>query len=404
MFRYYNFIFLLLFVAVVINGQNRKMTYSLNPGCLKICDNNTVLVHVAADGINDTLHHIWDFTSKPTVFLALTPLNTELIIDWENFLWNGEKGAVKFSKDIIYAFSIVFDKIIEYNDVNKTAQYNPTNNSENYVTFLNTEFYNWTVERKHVTDNVIAFVLKSSEYKFGNITKTGSVKITLNAFGNSEHSSLQPHLLHTTNATQIDVILDKLQVKYGKSRYSLGLLIASTDQKHSNLTQIKRKSLDDEHSPGIFTLGEVLTPVNVSSDKGGYLQWRTVAYTSSGRLMTNSTNVIETRARHVEFPVERLNLTVVGSYFGEELNLLPVHEMFVSFGAEEDGFYSKTGYLSWTVLAGLGRPAEEGFSLLVLLILAIGLGLPALLIIVGTICIVTRRVARKRDAIFITNY
>uniref|UniRef100_T1I3Y6 Lysosomal transcription factor n=2 Tax=Rhodnius prolixus TaxID=13249 RepID=T1I3Y6_RHOPR len=378
------------------------MTYTLNPGCQTIC-NSTVLVHVAADGINDTLHHIWDFTRKPTIFLALTPLNTELIIDWDNFLSKNEKGAVKFSNDVIYAFSLVFDKIIEYNDVNNTAQYNPTNNSETYATVLQPELYNWTVERKHDTDNVIAFAMKSSDYKSENMTKTGSVKITLNAFGNSDHSSLQPHLLHTTNATQVDVVLDGLQVKYTKSRYALGLLIVSTDHKHSNLTQIKRKSLDDEHSPGIFTIGEVLTTQNVSGDKGGYLQWRTVAYTSSGRLMTNSTNVIETKASHVEFPDKRLNLTVAGSYFSEKLSHLPVHEMFVSFGAEEDGFYPKSGYLSWTVLAGLGRPAEEGFSLLVLLILAIGLGLPALLIIVGTICIITRRVARKRDAIFITN-
>lgn len=88
--------------------------------------------------------------------------------------------------------------------------------------------------------------------------------LQLNAFGNSDHSSLQPHLLHTTNATQVDVVLDGLQVKYTKSRYALGLLIVSTDHKHSNLTQIKRKSLDDEHSPGIFTVSINQMTCNIS--------------------------------------------------------------------------------------------------------------------------------------------
>ncbi|KAK9507482.1 hypothetical protein O3M35_007334 [Rhynocoris fuscipes] len=400
---YSTLLFILSFVITLIYGENRKMTYAFNPGCTHQCDNSTILVHVTADGINDTLHHIWDFTSKPTVFLALTPPNTELTIDWDNFLWNGKPGSVKFSNEVTYSFSVVFDKIIEYNDTNNTAQYNPTNHSKDYVTILHPEVYNWTVKNHIVTDDVITLVVESSNYKSDNISKSGVTRITLNAFGNSEHSSLQPHLLHTNNATQMDIVLDGFNVSYSKSRFALGLLILSTNDRHSNLTQLKRKSLDDEHSPGIFTVGEVLTPFEADTTKSGYLQWRTVAYTSHSRLMTNSTDVIETRARHVEYPRRRLNLTVVSSYFGEALNIMPVHDMFVSFGVKDDGYYSKTGYLSWTVLAGIGRPAEEGFSLLVLLILAIGLGLPALLIIVGTICIITRRIARKRDAIFITN-
>lgn len=70
-----------------------------------------------------------------------------------------------------------------------------------------------------------------------------------------EHSSLQPHLLHTTNATQIDIQLEKLSTtKHFKSRFALGLALVSSDSVNGTMHLDSRKSLDDEHSPGIFTV------------------------------------------------------------------------------------------------------------------------------------------------------
>ena len=77
----------------------------------------------------------------------------------------------------------------------------------------------------------------------------------LSAFGKTEHSVLQPHLLHTNNATQIDVQLEKLPTtSQFRSRFAIGLVLISSDPANATIYQESRKSLDDEHSPGVFTV------------------------------------------------------------------------------------------------------------------------------------------------------
>ncbi|KAK6327499.1 hypothetical protein J4Q44_G00031440 [Coregonus suidteri] len=46
-------------------------------------------------------------------------------------------------------------------------------------------------------------------------------------------------------------------------------------------------------------------------------------------------------------------------------------------------FYNTTNYLSWTVLVGLYSPPVDSFSPLVLVIMAVGLGTPMLIILLG---------------------
>lgn len=88
---------------------------AINPGCGAECKNDSnILVYVRADGSNDTLHHIWDFTNKPTIILALSPLNTDLVINWTSFK-NYEEGALLFSSPPFYTFSFLVDKVGNYN-------------------------------------------------------------------------------------------------------------------------------------------------------------------------------------------------------------------------------------------------------------------------------------------------
>jgi hypothetical protein len=80
--------------------------------------------------------------------------------------------------------------------------------------------------------------------------------LQLSAFGFRDHFGELPHLLHSANCTQVDLVLDKLKTNSGfsSSRYALGVLIASSDKANTTATIISRKSLDDEHSPGVFTV------------------------------------------------------------------------------------------------------------------------------------------------------
>jgi hypothetical protein len=80
--------------------------------------------------------------------------------------------------------------------------------------------------------------------------------LQLSAYGFRDHSGELPHLLHSANCTQVDLMLDKLKTNssFSSSRFALGVLIASSDKANTTSTIMSRKSLDDEHSPGIFTV------------------------------------------------------------------------------------------------------------------------------------------------------
>jgi hypothetical protein len=83
-----------------------------------------------------------------------------------------------------------------------------------------------------------------------------NLTLQMGAFGFRDHSGELPHLLHSANCTQVDLMLDKLKTNssFSSSRFALGVLIASSDKANTTSTIISRKSLDDEHSPGIFTV------------------------------------------------------------------------------------------------------------------------------------------------------
>jgi hypothetical protein len=66
-----------------------------------------------------------------------------------------------------------------------------------------------------------------------------------------------PHLKHSANASQVEIDLDNLQTKLGlESRYAVQLLFVDTDSGQGQVDQ--RRSLDDEHTPGVFTVSKIL--------------------------------------------------------------------------------------------------------------------------------------------------
>jgi hypothetical protein len=52
-------------------------------------------------------------------------------------------------------------------------------------------------------------------------------------------------------------------------------------------------------------------------------------------------------------------------------------------------------------MMGYGIPPDESFSLLVIFIISIGLGLPALLIIISGFVMAVRRISKKKDDLFL---
>lgn len=89
-----------------------QVTAVLNPECSpSVCKKDEViLVHVKAEGDDDTLHHLWDFTGKPSLMIALTDSNATLTVQWQSFQV-GAENAVTFNPAPKYVYGTAFDKV-----------------------------------------------------------------------------------------------------------------------------------------------------------------------------------------------------------------------------------------------------------------------------------------------------
>lgn len=83
------------------------MSYSKNPGCESF---EISLYYVRAEGPNDTLHYLWDFTNKPTVFLALTDPKDNLTVNCVEFALS-QSNAFNFTQTPKYVFFLLLNKV-----------------------------------------------------------------------------------------------------------------------------------------------------------------------------------------------------------------------------------------------------------------------------------------------------
>lgn len=179
------------------------------------------------------------------------------------------------------------------------------------------------------------------------------------------------------------------------------VLIASQSPKNA-FNVSKRKTVDDEHTPGTFTLVDIVTPgenqgtsfaINLFQSNfifqlffqvlfsflyrnidmkykiklctlharlfihlfantsihiaGSYLQYRPISYTAETRDITDKTDVQLNEPIFIEDAKTYLNSSLAYSYYGDALGNNLVQSFNISFGQTQDKFYSFTNYTTW---------------------------------------------------------
>lgn len=378
----------------------------MNPDCPLQCkDKNVTTVYLRADGPNDTLHYLWDFDGNPSVLLALTSPSAHLNISWEHFLVK-EKNSITFTEEPIYTFGVILNKIIEFNDVNDTALINIADMVNTNI--LHPMFFQW--ERKTLTQNrkLVALDMEGNYYNDTamNISRYGSVKLSLKGFCSLDHSEIMPHLLHTENSTLVDIVLDNMQtnISFSSSRFAIELLVVGEGNPDIPMFIDPKKTLDDEHVPGIFEIVEVRTPpykrMNNYNTEGAYLQWRPISYTNGFRDITGSTDTMQYPPLKVSNHTSAIVNSMLYCYYGDKVNDLLTQRIIVSLGTKGDGFYKK--YSTWTFLIGYGTPPNEQFSYLVIMIISIGLGLPMIILLATGIYLCIRKRPNRNSQAYIS--
>lgn len=81
----------------------------------------------------------------------------------------------------------------------------------------------------------------------------------MSAFGTDDHDLPLPRLLHSANSSQANLILKGLSTNSGfeHSRWALKFIIVSSDIKNQTLEVDSRKNVNDENSPGVFTVSKI---------------------------------------------------------------------------------------------------------------------------------------------------
>lgn len=137
-----------------------------------------------------------------------------------------------------------------------------------------TELLNWkSLTSFKLEQGVVKWEMEGKNFSSNDSSLSGSVhlqviflilykwilifeEIQISAFGDTSHDTSLPRLLHSGNSSQVKIILNNLLSDSGfnQTRWALEMVLISTDPRNSSLEIESRKNLDDEHSPGVFTV------------------------------------------------------------------------------------------------------------------------------------------------------
>nr|A8WH34.2 RecName: Full=Glycosylated lysosomal membrane protein B; AltName: Full=Lysosomal protein NCU-G1-B; Flags: Precursor [Xenopus laevis] len=367
--------------------ESRKVSVQYNPGS---SDTSVNVVHVRAVGDGNTIHYVWSTLGTPTVLLIYTHSETsQLQVNWTKLLSPAPQGALRVEPEesVSYATALLFTRIFEYQDVNNTANFSGTDEKYFYPPYNLSEFLwenaNATVNATSLSANLTGSNTTDPSGSFHN----GSVSFRISAYNTSGRDSSPPRLRHTANCTKLEFLVSGVRPRGNNSRFALEMV---TIEKEGRRKMKSVLSIDDEYTPTIFEMMQLVAVAPNSSHARGFLQWKSVAY---GSPSGSRADLLPCQL----YPLQPLNATftatsIAHAYFGDDLADAYNLEAFnISFGIADGDFYDKHEFLSWSALIGYGDPPRDSFSILVICIMAVALGTPLLLLIIGTVLVTAVR-------------
>ncbi|XP_041099059.1 glycosylated lysosomal membrane protein [Polyodon spathula] len=371
------------------DSYRRKVSLELNPD--PSGSSNVSVLHVRAVGGNDTLHFLWSSLGVPTLLLVHTDSpETRVQIDWARLLSGNASGSltVEPASAVQYSTAFLFSKIWEYSDGRNSADQSQAA-VDSYFPPYSLEEFTWEDSNRTLNRSALTAQLCGRNQS----QHSGRVCFQISAFESWGRDPAWPRLLHSSNSSQLRFVIEGVPPRSNRSRFALELL--SIDSRDHEVREETRRSIDDEYTPSIFQVSRLVSVhANSSAPVLSYAQWKPVAYRTASPVFEDSTPCRHSPCTPLLQP-PRLGLAL--AFFGGALDQgYRASAVNISFGVPGEPYYNATGYLSWSCLLGLGSPPEDSFSPLVLGIMAVGLGTPALLLLVGGACVCGQRLRRQQ--------
>lgn len=385
----------------------------MNPGCPdEICSNKTININLAylnstADDDDKIVHFIYSFGSDiglPTFLIINTDRTEKIEINYTALISNDKNDAFKIigeGGNVTFATGLVLTHLLEANDTNNDG-YLPINNKTLRHSLAN---LHWTMKNKTDKENQIIIDF-DGDYKTDHIPDAnGTITIRLSVSDSLVRSSDLPRLQLNTRNVLISSILTNLTTNWDGSRFGFEMIVLS-NLPGLNKTQpepIHDKSIDDEYTPGIFKISTLPLQDNseTNANQSVYFQWKPVCYTTSDYLVRLSTLVNDSAIQWFDSKdqksdeIDDLSNSAAFALWGlkliDDVNGPSKASIHFAFGSPDDGFYRATNYSYWALSYGIGDYPIESVSVGVILAIACGLGLPLVLIVVGTLYVVIKR-------------
>ncbi|XP_053135009.1 glycosylated lysosomal membrane protein [Hemicordylus capensis] len=372
-------------------GYRRKVSLDYNPG---LNSSSVNLLHIRAVGQNDTLHYVWSTIGAPTVLLVHTASGSSALrVNWTKLLSPSPSGAIRVepAHSILYSKAVVFTKVFEFNGTN-SSDLSKAREGHFYPTYDLANF-TWDSLDSTMNETTLTATFRGVGSDPQGTFRNGSLSFRVTAYEESRRDDPLPRLLHTANSSKVEFILHKVSPRGNHSRFALEILTVEEGGRQQRLESIR--SIDDEYTPTIFEMAQLVSiPLN-HSPGSSFLQWKTAAYSSWDAKREDTV--------HCQYyPLQTENRTVPQSsiahaYFDELRSGHGVAAINISFGSEDQEAYEEKGYIRWSALIGFGKPPQEMFSPLVIAILAVALGTPVVLLVGGSVAALLKRTKQSSE-------
>ncbi|XP_034016714.1 glycosylated lysosomal membrane protein [Thalassophryne amazonica] len=370
------FIFLLLFCLcdrLKSESFRRTLSVTLNPGLnSSVAPPGGDLLHIRALGDNDTLHFLFCSQGAPTLLLIHTNTPTSILkVNWTEFLSPNSSNSLKVTPEssVVSSNAIIYSRLWEYDDVtaNSTSGLFPPYELQSFI---------WS----HLDLFGTSARLCGTAPTFSN----GTLCLQLSAFESEGRDEDYPRLLHSSNSSQLKVWLNGVPPRSPSSQFSLELQAVGGAFPLSRVEVLR--SIDDEFTPSIFQVSQWVPPENSSLD--GFVQWKPVAYRQPHAELEDATPCRHTAPQHMNGTTAPTASRLIQAFYGTEIESFGIN---ISFGIAGEPLYNATRFLSWTLLMGVGSPPVDSFSPLVVTIMAVGLGTPMILLLLGGVYVCVRK-------------
>ncbi|XP_038239423.1 glycosylated lysosomal membrane protein [Dermochelys coriacea] len=369
-------------------GYRRQVTLQCIPGSNS---SSASLLHVRAVGRNDTLHYVWSSIGAPTMLLLYTRSESSALhVNWTKLLSASPAGAIWIEPpgSVVYSAAVVFTKVFEYNGTKASGL--SKRQEEPFYPSYDLARFSWQIV------NQTALTAKFQGINTldpGGASHNGTISFQVTAYEQGGRDGPLPRLLHTANSSKVEFIMDNVAPRGNRSRFLLEVVTVEEKGRHKRLQSVR--SIDDEYTPTIFEMAQLVSELRNDSIGPSFFQWKTTAYGSRDASRENAI-----RCRY--YPLQTANRTLPGpsiahAYFGEDLgHSHSIAAINISFSGEDGEIYAEKGYLSWSALFGFGTPPKDAFSPLVMAIMAVALGTPVVLLLAGALVVLFAR--RKRHS------